>query len=118
MKFTDGLSLEDFDEELSEMAHLKKKKSGLPYDVLIDYDGKRRARPNNSPRVMIRLDDKKFDFVPVSIDDKEPAVLIECEVSEFAVVADWIKKNFDTLMNHWNNEIDDYEALVALKREG
>lgn len=112
VKFTDGLSWEDFEEEISEMAHLTKRKSGLPYDVLIDYDGKRRAR-QNSPRIMIRLDDR-WDFVPVSIDDKEPAVLLEREIPDFEVVTDWIKENFDTLMKHWNNEIDDYEALVAL----
>ena len=117
MKFTDDLSWEDFEEEISEMAHLKKKKSGLPYDILIDYDGKRRTRQNNSPRIMIRLDDTQFNFVPVSIDDKEPAILFEREVPDFEVVNDWIKKNFDILMNHWNNEIDDYEALVALKKE-
>lgn len=114
VKFTDDLSWEDFEEEISEMAHLTKRKSGLPYDVLIDYDGKNRARQNNSPRVMIRLDDTPLNFVPVSIDDKEPAILFECEVPEFEVIADWIKENFDTLMKHWNNEIDDYEALVAL----
>ena len=32
--FTDDLSLEDFEEEIGEMAHLWKTQSGLPYEVL------------------------------------------------------------------------------------
>ena len=113
MKFTDVLSWEDFEEEISEMAKLTKGESDLPYIIWIDCLGKYRERLNNSPRIMVCLDDK-WDFVPVSIDDKEPAVLFEREVPEFEVISDWIKENFDTLMKHWNNEIDDYEALAAL----
>ncbi|MBR1420844.1 MAG: hypothetical protein IJ575_07325 [Selenomonadaceae bacterium] len=117
MIFTDGLSLEDFEDELSYMAHLWRISSGLPYEVLIDYDGKNRPRPNNSPRIMICLDRTQYDFVPISIDKEKPVALIECEIPEFEMIADWIKENYDILMRHWNNEISDYEALVALKRK-
>ena len=117
MIFTDGLSLEDFEDELSYMAHLWRISSGLPYEVLIDYDGKNRPRPNNSPRIMICLDRTQYDFVPISIDKEKPVALIECEIPEFEMIADWIKENYDILMRHWNNEISDYEALVALARK-
>ena len=114
MIFTDGLSLEDFEDELSEMAHLWKTSSGLPYDVLIDHNGKNRVRPNNSPRIMITQD--QLDFIPVSIDKERPVALIECEIPEFEVVANWIRENFDILIRHWNHEIGDYEALVSCRK--
>ena len=38
--FTDGLTQEEFDEEVSEMAILTTKNTGLPYKILIDYSGK------------------------------------------------------------------------------
>ena len=59
MEFTDGLSLEDFEEEICEMAHLSKEDSGFPYKVLLDYLGKERKRENNSPRIMIWLDEEE-----------------------------------------------------------
>ena len=117
MIFTDGLSLEDFEEERSYMAHLWPMESGLPYEILIDYNGKNRARPNNSPRIMLCLDRTRFDFVPISIDKEKPVALIECEIPEFEMIADWIKENFDILMEHWNGEISDCDALVALTKK-
>ena len=39
-EFTEGLTQEEFDEEVSEMAILTTKNTGLPYKILIDYSGK------------------------------------------------------------------------------
>lgn len=117
VKFTDGLSFEDFVEEIGEMAHLWTSVYGLPYEVLIDYNGRNRPRPNNSPRIMICVDRDRYKFVPISIDKENPVALIECEIPEFEAIADWIKENYDTLMKHWNNEISDFDALDALTKK-
>lgn len=115
--FTDDLSLEDFEEEIGEMAHLWKTQSGLPYEVLIDYLGKYRKRVNNSPRIMIWLDEQSYDFVPISIDKDNPKVLIEKEVPDFEFISDWIKNHYVILMIHWNRLISDYKALTLLEKE-
>ena len=116
-QFTDDLSLEDFDEEVSEMLRLGKEGTGLKYKVWLDYLGKERARKNNSPRLMIDLSGHGRDFVPISIDKFNPKILIDREVEDFENVADWIKKNYSVLIRHWNQELDDFDAIYFLTEE-
>ena len=115
-KFTDNLSEEEFYEEIGEMASFWKKYSKLPYEVLIDSLGIERKRENNSPRVMISLDDSYKDIVPISIDKDNPEVLIEIEVLNINIIKNWIIKNYDILIEHWNQEISDGEAIRYLKQ--
>lgn len=114
-EFTDGLSEEEFEDELGEMAHLWTKYSRLPYRVMIDHDGIRRKRENNSPRIMISLDKHCKNVVSVSIEKDNPEVLIDKEVPEFEIIKEWIKFNYKILMKHWNREIDDLDTLFLLK---
>lgn len=116
-QFTDNLSEEGFEGELEEMNLLWKESLKLPYDMLIDYEGKtRNHRINNSPRVFVSLDDIQRDIVPISIDKENPEVLIDREIPEFEVIKEWIKKNYDILIRHWNQRLDDYITLKLLKR--
>ena len=117
-EFTDGLTQEDFDEEISEMAHLQSCYSRLPYIVMIDHDGIKRKRENNSPRIMISLDNHLREIIPVSIDKDSPEILIKLNkvVSDLNLVFDWIKKHYDILMKHWNREISDFKALDLLSK--
>lgn len=114
--FTDGLTLNEFDEELGEMSSLTSKESGLPYKILIDSLGKYRTRLNNSPRIMIDLGGRyrTDNIVPISIDRENPEILIEREILEFEIIKNWIKKNYNTLINHWNKLVDDYDTLLKL----
>ena len=114
-EFTDGLSEEDFEEELGEMAHLWVEYSKLPYRVMIDHDGIKRKRRNNSPRIMISIKDNYKLVVPISIDRENPEILIDKEVSKFEIVKEWIKFNYEILIKHWNRKIDDLDALSLLK---
>ena len=116
-KFTDNLSEEDFEGELEEMNLLWKESLKLPYDILIDYEGEtRNHRINNSPRIFVSLDDIQRDIVPISIDRNNPEVLIDKEVPEFEIIKNWIKSNYDILIRHWNQRLDDYITLKLLKR--
>ena len=116
-EFTDGLSEEDFEEELGEMAHLWTEYSKLPYRVMIDHDGIKRKRKNNSPRIMISIKDRYKLVVPISIDKENPEILIDKEVSKFEIVKEWIKFNYEILIKHWNRKIDDLDALSLLKEQ-
>ena len=115
-EFTDNLSQEDFDEEVSEMAILKQSNSHLPYMFLIDYDGKNRRRENNIPRIMISLDNHFRELIPISIDKYNPEILIDKEILEFEVIKKFIVKHYEILIRHWNQEIDDLDALELLSK--
>ena len=117
-EFTDNLSQEEFDEEVSEMAILTTKNTGMPYKILIDSIGIERKRKNNSPRIMISIDEHYRDIVPVSIDQKNPEVLIDRKnISDIELIFNWIKSNYEILIKHWNQEIDDFDALDLLSEE-
>lgn len=115
-EFTDNLSEEEFENELEEMNIIWRECSYLPYDVLIDYDGRNRKRTNNSPRLMVSIDRHYKDIVPISIDKENPEVLIDREIPEFEVIKEWIKKNYNILIRHWNQRLDDYIVTKLLKR--
>ena len=115
-EFTDNLSQEEFDEEVSEMATLKQSNSHLPYMFLIDYDGKNRRRENNIPRIMISLDNHFRELIPISIDKYNPEVLIDKEILEFEVIKKFIVKHYEILIRHWNQELDDLDALELLSK--
>lgn len=116
-KFTDNLSEEEFEEELEEMNLLWKESLNLPYDILIDYEGRTRIhRVNNSPRVFVSLDDTQRDLVPISIDKTNPVILLNKDIPEFEVIKNWIIRNYDILIRHWNQRLDDYISLRLLKR--
>lgn len=117
-KFTDNLSEEEFYEEIGEMASFWKEYSKLPYEVLIDSLGRERLRKNNSPRVMISLDDSYREIVPISIDKDNPKVLINRKLLNIniEIIKNWIIKNYEILMKHWNQEISDGEAVRYLKQ--
>lgn len=73
-QYTDNLSeeeFEEFEEELGEMYHFSKKYSKLPYRILMDYDGKNRKRKDNSPRIMISLDNHCRNIAPGMNEDRK-----------------------------------------------
>ena len=95
---------------MQEMANVSMKDTKLPYDVWIDSEGKNRKAKNDYPRLIV---DCNGDMIPVSI-SKNPEILVKKKISEFPKVSSWIKKYFATLLQHWNKEITDREALNQL----
>ena len=96
--------------ELFEMANVSKKDTKLPYDIWIDSEGKNRNIAPNYPRLKV---DCNGDRIPVSISEN-PEILVKKRISEFPEVRSWIKKYLAVLLQHWNKEITDKEALNQL----
>ena len=96
--------------ELFEMANVSKKDTKLPYDIWIDSKGKNRNTKQNYPRLKVDYDG---DRIPVSISDN-PKILVKKKIPEFPKIKTWIKKYSIVLLQHWNKEITDKEALNQL----
>ena len=96
--------------ELFEMANVSKKDTKLPYDIWIDSEGKNRNTKQNYPQIIF---DYAGDRIPVSISE-DPKILVKKKISEFPTIKAWIKKYSVVLLQHWNKEITDKEALNQL----
>lgn len=102
--------LENRAESLYEMANVSKLDTKLPYDIWIDSVGKDRKNKHHSPRLKV---DVNGDRIPVSIEDT-PRILCSKKIPQFGKVSSWIRKYKDVLLQHWNKEITDKEALNKL----
>lgn len=78
---------------------------------MIDSEGINRGRKDNSPRIMVCLDDNFDELVPISIDKYNPEILINETLEQFEKISDWIKRHYNVLMKHWNQEISDFESF-------
>ena len=96
--------------ELFEMANVSKKDTKLPYDLWIDSEGKNGNTKQNYPRLIV---DYNGDRIPVSISD-DPKILVKKEIPKFPKIKFWIRKYSKVLLQHWNKEITDREALNRL----
>ena len=96
--------------ELFEMANVSKKDTKLPYDLWIDSEGKNRNTKQNYPRLKVDYNGNK---IPVSISE-DPEILANKKIPEFPKIKSWIKKYSVVLLQHWNKEITDREALNRL----
>ena len=97
--------------ELFEMANVSKKDTKLSYDIWIDSEGKNRNTKHNYPKVIV---DCNGDRIPVSISE-EPVFLVKKKIPGFPKIKSWIKKYSIVLLQHWNKEITDKEALNQLR---
>ena len=100
----------DKSDELFEMANVSKKDTKLPYDIWIDSEGKNRNTKQNYPRLII---DYNGERIPVSISEG-PEILVKKTIPRFPKIKSWIKKYSVVLLQHWNKEITDREALNQL----
>ena len=96
--------------ELFDMANVSKKDTNLPYDIWIDSEGKNRNTKQNYPQLKV---DYNGDKIPVSISE-DPDILVKKKIPEFSRIKSWIKKYSVVLLQHWNKEITDKEALNQL----
>ena len=97
-------------DESFEMANVSKKDTKLPYDIWINSEGKNSNTEPGFPRLKV---DCNGERIPVSISEN-PEILEKRTISEFPKVSSWIKKYLAVLLQHWNKEITDREALNQL----
>ena len=91
-------------------ANLFKFKTGLPYDLWIDNSGAERQVQHNKPRLKVNV---KGDLIPVSI-EVEPKILVDKKIPKFGKISSSIKNKRPVLIQHWNREINDNEAVDLL----
>ena len=86
-----------------------KEDTGLPIDILLDSRGSSK-RFAGCPRIGVIVGDV---VIPVSISDS-PQALSGSEFSGSKEVYEWVEKNREYLLQHWNKEISDLEVLRAV----
>ena len=94
-------------------ANLFKFKTGLPYDLWIDNSGAERQVQHNKPRLKVNVNGER---IPVSI-EVEPKILVDKKIPKFGKISSWIKNKRPVLMQHWNREINDNEAIKSLYKK-
>lgn len=101
---------------LFEMANLHKEETGLPYNIWLDSQGIDRQTKHNLPRLKVDVDGDKIPEISVSIDTQNPQAL-QNEYQGFRFekeIFDWIIKNYEVLIAHWDHKITDRKALILL----
>lgn len=111
INFTEKMTPEEIEDAMFGMACLRAPQTGTDYNIWIDYFG---STKKISPRVLIDFDGHCTDVIPISIDEFNPKVLVDREVPNFEKVANWIKRNYSVLIQHWHQEFDDGDAIFLL----
>lgn len=112
----------DENEELYEMSNLTKARTHLPVNVWVDDFGNSRKTPHFTPRIKFQADksDKAHGpLIPISI-ERNPKILVknyktELNNYEIGQIKNFIIRNHDLLMKHWNQEINIDQLLELLK---
>ena len=106
-----------------EMSNFRKCVTGLPVNLSLQIEtDEEKQYQHNLPRLKFQNNtaDKvtsKADLIPVSIDRENPEVLIDKPYNKnyFKEVRLWIIRNYDALIQFWNQEIDEFELKDLLK---
>lgn len=104
------------------MANIDKRELGLPVNIWIESSYLGRNNQHHLPRLKIQIepnnDNSQSNLVPVLI-SKEPKLLVNKKLGitnrELNKIFEFIKNNYDVLMQHWNNEISDFQLGRLLK---
>lgn len=108
---------------LYEMSNFRKHITGLPVNLSLQIEtDEEKQYKHNLPRLKFQNNNadrvtSKDDLIPISIDPKDPKVLIDKPYNKkyFKEVRQWIIDHYDLLMQFWNQEIDEFELRDALK---
>ena len=103
------------------MANLYPKHTGLPVILWVDNMGSARNVQHNLPRLKvqnIRGNKRSEDTFSVSI-SKRPEILSgenKLSSKDWKAVKQFISDNYDYFIQHWNEEIDEYELKDLLTK--
>lgn len=112
------------EEYLTEMAALRKERTGLPINIWIDEFGAKRNVPHFLPRVKIQssIGNDMSNLASVSISE-HPMIIrgvenIRLSGKDLQKVIAYIKENYKLFLKVWNDEIDFDELKQALADKG
>lgn len=111
------------EDALFEMANIKAKRTGLPYDLWIDSMGIDRGNEHcYHPRIKIRLEGSTFIPIDISDDPKIPDSVLKVAGKDFInnlpTIKKYIKAYKDVLLAHYYKKIDDTQAGNLLSTIG
>lgn len=108
-------------QKLEEMSKISKRDYNLPVNIWIDEEGIDRKVEHNIPRIKVQnnYSDKttQNDFISVSI-NSNPQILagtLKIKQKDLNKIFEFIKLNYSTLMDRWNNKITTKEMFYSLK---
>lgn len=101
-----------------EMSNLDKYDTGIDLTIWVqtNIEGQLHGK-HKTPRIKIRNKDK--EWIPISIDKDNPTFLGGCTLEkskisskEYKMIVKWIKLNYKTLIDYWNNTITSSRELL------
>lgn len=95
-----------------ELVQVAKEDSGLKYDIYLYSSGK--VKEYLTPIVEI---DYGTDLTPVLVFSANEIRLIkksDLPATDFEEISDYLKRNYDIIVKHWNCEMSDKEVLNTL----
>lgn len=103
-------------DDLFTMVNIRSRSSGLPMNVWLGPHGGAR----HAARIKVQMDHNvRFDVHNLAVVSVEPIIsLIEGHLSadDFRLVSEFIERNRETIVDHWNEEIDGIEVGQRLVR--
>jgi len=105
---------------ISEMSNFPPDITGLKYPIWIDESGKDRNVEHNIPRLKVKVNKQNKKGIPVSIDKDNPVILAKNQsIPEFLLIQDYIKCEYDNLINVWNKVqlVSEYKSLLKSKKK-
>lgn len=96
------------------MANLYPKRTHLPVVICVDILGSARKGKHNEPRIKVQnvKGDKTVDDTFSLSISKNPEILAgkrKLSNDEYKEIVKFVSDNYDVLMKHWNQEIDEDE---------
>ena len=115
------MTSDEFDDALFEMSNIRKKTSGLPVNIYVSSGGAVNKQHGPRIKVMTNTGDAFNSYQTISImlkknftaDDIIGYHSLPSDV--LAAVREYVNLNYDTLLQHWNDEIDSIELATRLK---
>ena len=107
----------DEEEELFEMANIRKARTGLPYDIWVDSNGSNRKNKHSPNRIKI---DVNGNLIPIEISDN-PSIpksvlrnMSRVNIPNFSEVKKYLIKYKNVFLAHCNSKIDDFDLMRIL----
>lgn len=112
------------DTSLYDMANVNKSRTGLPVNIWLDSLGRDRNGAHNEVRCKVQTvkggDNGRSNLTPVIVKPNQAEFAIkytgDMTSKEQKQVLDYIAQHSDTVIQHYNKEIDDLEALTRMCR--
>ena len=101
--------------ELYEMANIQPNRTGIKAVLYSKYDGVN-TENNTVPKIIAKINNESFSIKlkPVKIETNTTKLPIDV-IYKINEILEYINRNEDLFIEHWNGKIDDVELILALE---